>query len=1496
MSLSVILMLLFTAVTGDDTASLTVRLGHDVTLPCGNVIKDQQKCDSTSWLFSRYIGSTAVELVTLGNISKNEKAKAKAKRLNVSEDCSLVIKSVTHDDVGRYTCRQIRSGEQVSEARVLLNVINITSDDAYRFYCVVFRFGVCAHTVQWYYKGDETDISEHQQSICTAIVSFKTHVVQKSNFNELLYCKVTDNKSGQTLLCNAFSKSSCEKTDTTGSTSTGGDEMKEDDKPNWLPYVIVAAGLAAFLIILIVVVAFIRRKRTKGNKTQTDKNIAEHEDIVAYASISYTKKGNSRAQKSRKRSECLVTWSEQSDGRRGQHERMDQVLLSIIAVSGLCALYTHAGRQYHFVYEAKNMTEALSYCRDKYTDLASIDNMEDVELLNTEADSNRMVSYSHLAWIGLYDDVESWRWSLSDRSFYKPGESTFRHWSSREPNNVHSVEHCGQMYSNGLWNDEPCERLYKPVCSDVTGSNVTFVLINTNMSWTEAQSYCREHHTDLASVRNLDENQKIKELISGLTVWIGFSRETWKWTDGRNSSFRFWKKNPPEPNNNYEKETCVAAYFEDSGRWEDWPCHYKRASICYRDASLSQRVVKVRLVKRSSSLDLNDAAVMDAMLKQLKQKLKDQGLKEEDVKLSWRKQADGKVFHKEEKKKKMITKPKDELCSPFQSAAAPSSPLQPLPVLCSPFQTSAAPSSPLQPLPVLCSPFQSSAASSSPLIPFQSAAAPSSLLQPLPVLCSPFQTSAAPSSPLQPLPVLCSPFQTSAAPSSPLQPLPVLCSPFQSSAAPSSQLQPLPVRCSLFQSSAAPSSPLQPLPVSCSPFQSSAAPSSPLQPLPVLCSPFQSAAAPSSPRIPFQSAAASSSPLIPIQSAAASSSQLQPLPVSCSLFQSAAASSSPLQPLPVLCSPFQSAHPLPVRSSPSSLLQPLLVRSSPSSPLQPLPSAAASSSPLQPLPVRSSPSSPLIPFQSAAAPSSPRIPFQSAAASSSPLIPIQSAAASSSQLQPLPVSCSLFQSAAASSSPLQPLPVLCSPFQSAHPLPVRSSPSSLLQPLLVRSSPSSPLQPLPVSCSLFQSAAASSSPLQPLPVLCSLFQSAAASSSPLIPFQSAHPLPVCCSLFQSAAASSSPLQPLLVCSSPSIEHKTLERTKRVEAATVKSPQRVPETHEDYRRIRTSGLCAESPQVKRRYFFNYDHKTRDEARAFCRDKHTDLATITSMEDVDTLRGMADLSQMWQIVDGNRAWIGLYDDVDSWSWSLSDPSFYDDGEAEFRQWAGGMPDNIGSREHCTTMYFDGLWNDVHCMDNLKSVCCDATGPNVTFVLISTDMSWTEAQSYCREHHTDLASVRNLDENQKIKELIPFLQSVWIGLSRETWKWLDGSNSSFRYWNLGFSDPNNLFSKEACVSADFGNFGKWEDWPCGYKRSYICYTAGITQQVIRVSVQKKKNPSVDLNHSAVMEHILQQLRQKLRDEGLHENIRLSWRRQPGGNVFQKEESEEKKETPEC
>ncbi|XP_039656973.1 C-type lectin lectoxin-Thr1-like [Perca fluviatilis] len=179
------------------------------------------------------------------------------------------------------------------------------------------------------------------------------------------------------------------------------------------------------------------------------------------------------------------------------------------------------------------------------------------------------------------------------------------------------------------------------------------------MTWSEAQSYCREQHTDLASVRNLAENKKVQEVIPRHgVVWIGLFRDSWTWSDGSNSSFRFWKKGQPDNNNG--NETCVAADFSQSGAWEDWPCDMERAFICYGPVvSTSKKVMKVKF-ENKKNLDLNDPAVMEAMLKQLKQKLRAQGL-DDNIKLSWRKQADGKVFHKEDKKTNKRRRKREEL-------------------------------------------------------------------------------------------------------------------------------------------------------------------------------------------------------------------------------------------------------------------------------------------------------------------------------------------------------------------------------------------------------------------------------------------------------------------------------------------------------------------------------------------------------------------------------------------------------------------------------------------------------------------------------------------------------------------------------------------------------------------------------------------------------------------------------------------------------------------
>lgn len=112
-----------------------------------------------------------------------------------------------------------------------------------------------------------------------------------------------------------------------------------------------------------------------------------------------------------------------------------------------------------------------------------------------------------------------------------------------------------------------------------SGSTRTFVFIDIITSWANAQSYCRLHYTDLASVRNKTENQKIDDLVPpGIRVWIGLFRESWKWTDGSNSSFTYWKTNAP--NNKNGPELCVAANFEQNANWEDWSCDSQKEFVC----------------------------------------------------------------------------------------------------------------------------------------------------------------------------------------------------------------------------------------------------------------------------------------------------------------------------------------------------------------------------------------------------------------------------------------------------------------------------------------------------------------------------------------------------------------------------------------------------------------------------------------------------------------------------------------------------------------------------------------------------------------------------------------------------------------------------------------------------------------------------------------------------------------------------------------------------
>ncbi|XP_026122106.1 macrophage mannose receptor 1-like [Carassius auratus] len=304
----------------------------------------------------------------------------------------------------------------------------------------------------------------------------------------------------------------------------------------------------------------------------------------------------------------------------------------------------------------------------------------------------------------------------------------------------------------------------------------------------------------------------------------------------------------------------------------------------------------------------------------------------------------------------------------------------------------------------------------------------------------------------------------------------------------------------------------------------------------------------------------------------------------------------------------------------------------------------------------------------------------------------------------------------------------------------------------------------------------------------------------------------------------------------------------------------------------SGLCISSV-ISKQFVFVQKAKTFSDAQKYCRSFHGDLASV---EDE------ADFSRLQAVLSGvsdPSVWIGLKRAETDWFWSLSNSTFYGEGEAVFRRWQPGQPDNEGAIENCGVIGNAGTFWDVPCGSLYTFICYDGQDNALQkYVFVNQLKNWSEAQTFCRQKHTDLVSVRNTDEQRLVKVLVPWGTLVFIGLFKDSFRWSDNSRSSFRRWSV--DEPN---VSGDCVLHQLSDINTWATQNCTETRPFICQDE-VKLQVLKVKLKSGQN----VNDPVLKASIMKENQQKLWSLGLPKDAKLRWRAQPDGEIFQLLENE--------
>ncbi|CAL8378531.1 unnamed protein product [Boreogadus saida] len=273
-------------------------------------------------------------------------------------------------------------------------------------------------------------------------------------------------------------------------------------------------------------------------------------------------------------------------------------------------------------------------------------------------------------------------------------------------------------------------------------------------------------------------------------------------------------------------------------------------------------------------------------------------------------------------------------------------------------------------------------------------------------------------------------------------------------------------------------------------------------------------------------------------------------------------------------------------------------------------------------------------------------------------------------------------------------------------------------------------------------------------------------------------------------------------------------------------------------VMLSSMSTESTSPE--YHYYNQTLSWSDAQIFCRVRHSDLATVTFMEEAQLLA---------QTTAGRGdAWIGLhFNGIARWLWS--------DGSGALSSSVAGEPNYSECSTDCCGEVTASGWNVLQCTVARYHVCQDKTSP---YYLPAQPYMWLwrDAQDHCRSLGMDLPTLGSYWTEHT---------SVWNGLFQDRWAWSDESPTSLRYWMVG--RPANL---QGCAIVNVTDQGRWYEEQCETEMPFVCQ-GGLKSR--RVLMKLKMESDDDLERSTTSAQLLQQLEAQLRSQGISD-FKLSWK----------------------